>query len=427
MSRVRGEDLDVSCLVDGTSSIDGSISSQQSSISLVESIQSRLSSKPRSREPSVKDDELMASLEQASALGLAESFLTSSMDPEQGTGRHSVDGKPSKVLTFGSVSASQDNGQEQSPGFVRRTRSLVDRGVTERKEVQYGGSKRRRRRRHAQVEGSSQPVDIAVEKDALENATPIAICVRRPSVLQTMSNYALNRTPSPLKQGRPNTVVGCESTGRTRPITIVTAEESLEKQVRNASFKRVSCDQPDPTSEFTVDALMPGREQLCELDSSTAAALCDDARSESITDTLDGSQSLEPSPEMNAAMRSCDLTDSFAGITEGIFCPIDNARPSKPPLLPVSSSVVDIVTALKRLARFTGTLNHILRPRLSGGSGRISGLTDESQAGFSDCGRSSTESFLAEDLDDTLRDKLGEANNYSILYSMCSAKFCLLP
>ena len=416
MSRVTGENSENSSLNCGPSSVDSSVAGQQSSssVSLVESIQSRLSSISKSRQPGPNNDKLIASLEQASELHVADSFSIGIMNMETKQGSNSPSEKPSRLLTFGSSHENKMQVQ-QTPSFMRHMQSLVGSIAHDRKEVCNDASKQKKQksRRCADSEEGLQPVHFMRERDGLQNATPVAINIQRPSVLRTMaSSTFFSHSPSPVKQLQPNAVTGSESLGKVRPVAMPTKEclqrNSDYQLSRSGTIRPASCDWTHPRLQSASIAINHEREQSPKLHIPANQGMGGKGQFRPVSDSVDSCQLTEPTgTAVSPKQLQLELTDSLSGITEGTFCAIDQAKPNKPPLLPVSSSVIDIMTALIRLARFTETINHVLKP-LQGR--QASGLSDNT----SHFGQNSAESVASvEGFDDKLRDKLTEAS-YSL-------------
>jgi hypothetical protein len=352
---VTGEDTE-----DCGSLTDSSVSSHwsSSSVSVVESIQSRLSSISRPRLSGLNDDKLIASLEQSSELHIADSFSIGTINMETNHTNSFHSEKPSRLLAFGSSHENEMQMRQQSPSFMQRMQYSVGIRVHDREEVCNNAGKQRKQEslRPMNSEEGVQSVHFIGERDGLQNATPVAINIQRPSVLRTLASSTLfSRSPSLVKQSKPQNVADGELLDRARPIAMAT-KECLQR----------NCD-----------------------------------------------HQLRPAPKTASPKQSkVEVTDNWSEITENTstFCAINQAKPSKPPLLPVSSSVIDIMTALIRLARFTETMNHVMKPV----QGRQSIYT----------GQNSAEAFRwnpaesvspVEDFDCGLKDKLTEAS-FSLIY-----------
>ena len=419
---MKGEDLEVPCLVHRPSSYSSSSTSQRSgsTISMAESIRSRVSSVSIGRLSGPNDNELMASFEQASQTELPQSMFANStgIDATQGHETDSSDGKPTKLLTFGSLALAQGDEMKQSPSFVRRTRSLAQREPIDQIELHHGDSKQRKTsRKQSQARGIPFDSNSLVESNSLENATPVAISVSRPCLLKLMSNFTADRGPSLVGvQLQPNATSASESTGAlTSPLT-VNANNSVEKKTECEHSVQPPCGSRSCSQMQTQLKCQPvtiNRQQSPKIDVQPATFPSDNS-------CVSGSDRIhrlaETSLEMaNSIVRSqSSLTDSLTGITEGTFCPIDNARPSKPPRLPISSSVFDIISGLIRMARFMGNLNCLLTPKPSShNQNQSTSLADESPISYFERSYTSTKyehSFLEHnyDIEDVLRDKLVE-------------------
>jgi hypothetical protein len=382
---VTGEDTE-----DCGSLTDSSVSSHwsSSSVSVVESIQSRLSSISRPRLSGLNDDKLIASLEQSSELHIADSFSIGTINMETNHTNSFHSEKPSRLLAFGSSHENEMQMRQQSPSFMQRMQYSVGIRVHDREEVCNNAGKQRKQEslRPMNSEEGVQSVHFIGERDGLQNATPVAINIQRPSVLRTLASSTLfSRSPSLVKQSKPQNVADGELLDRARPIAMAT-KECLQR----------NCDHQ----------LRPG---MCNKESVSGSV---------------GSCHFTAPKTASPKQSKVEVTDNWSEITENTstFCAINQAKPSKPPLLPVSSSVIDIMTALIRLARFTETMNHVMKPV----QGRQSIYT----------GQNSAEAFRwnpaesvspVEDFDCGLKDKLTEAILCTVIvyaYNMLCMDLC---